>query len=97
KGGSAPATECDFPCGAMPTQLWLQRSRARRELRARYRVDPLAVAAARAPGQWLVERVIAFIVQALKTQRVLWATSRSRRLSRRGTSRVIAFASAGAP
>ena len=37
RGGSAPAMECDFPCLAMPTQPWLQRSRARRELRARYR------------------------------------------------------------
>jgi hypothetical protein len=42
KGGSAPATECDFPCLAMPTQPWLQRSRARRELRARYRVEARA-------------------------------------------------------
>ena len=40
EGGSEPATECDFPFLAMPTQLWLQRSRARRELRARYRVIP---------------------------------------------------------
>jgi hypothetical protein len=46
KGGSASATECDFPCLAMPTQPWLQRSRARRELGARYRVKPLASAIA---------------------------------------------------
>jgi hypothetical protein len=37
-GGSASATECDFPCLAMPSQLWLERSQARRELGARYRV-----------------------------------------------------------
>ena len=39
KGESAPATEYDSPCLAMPTQLRLQRSRARRELRARCRVN----------------------------------------------------------
>jgi hypothetical protein len=42
KGGSAPATECGFPGLATPTQLGLQRSRARRELRARYRVEARA-------------------------------------------------------
>ena len=67
KGGSAPATECDFPCLAMPMQLWLQRSPARRELRARYR--PIWTSTARVPHYCFCFSSCPYRASALATKR----------------------------